>query len=130
MVYALAQTVGLRVMIVPESSHSIWNSVRNGIRRAGKQHCLLLSMTMSNMSHGPFKSGRNHQSLIEAAEVLASNMTIDANTFDELIDGWCRDLHISPDDADKFDDAELPESPNELPLHCAIRNLPVYAPWF
>lgn len=85
---------------------------------------------MSNMSHGPFKSGRNHQSLIEAAEVLASNMTIDANAFDELIDGWCRDLHISPDDADKFDDAELPESPNELPLHRAIRNLPVYAPWF
>ena len=130
-IYALAQTVGLRIMITPESTHSLWNSVRNGLRRAGKQYCLLLSMAMSNMAHGPFKSGRNHQSLIEAAQYLSSNMSADQDAFNDLIDGWCRDLHIESDIGDDLmSDAGLPETPEDIPLHRAIQNLPVYDTWW
>ena len=66
----------LRVYIEPEGCHPLWNGVKNGIRRSGKQVSLLKSMIIANVLHGPFRSGKNQQSFQEAASHMSQVMTI------------------------------------------------------
>ena len=101
----------------------LWNSVRNGVRRAGLQHTTLLSLTMSNCAHGPYASGKNRQSFEEAAEDLSNN--ISQEDFESLQEAICRDRRIDAEqDPDTLPD-DFPECPADLPGLPVIRNLPV-----
>lgn len=120
MIYTLCHQ-GLRLLIQPESTHSLWNDVKNSVRRAGMQHTLLLSSVLSNAAHGPFGSGRNHQSLLESADHLAKNM--DPESFDALVDSMMMDRHLSELD---HDIPGIPSSPDDLPQLPCVKNLPTY----
>ena len=97
----------------------MWNDCRNAIRRGAKQYTLLLSLTMNNMSHGPFKSGRNAQTLSEGAESLAEQMS--EESFDELVESMCVDMQCEPDDD------RIPQSPSMIPGLPLFQKLPVFA---
>ena len=122
MVYCLShEQGGLRTFITPEALHGSWNDIKNSIRRANLQHVLLLGMTMGNVMHGPFKSGRNAQTLQEAVEHLAQNIGI--NEFEELQDLIAGDRQVDPDDE------LVPQSLDDLPkLHC-FRTTPLFVSW-
>ena len=120
MVYTLCHQ-GLRLLIQPESTHSLWNDVKNSVRRAGMQHTLLLSSVLSNAAHGPFGSARNHQSLVESAQHLAKTMDLDM--FDALVDSMMMDRHLSELDHDM---PGIPSSPDELPNLPCVQKLPIY----
>ena len=123
MVYGL-QALGLRIFIQPDFAHQIWNDVKGGVKRGGKQFTFLLSLVMQNMAHGPFKSGRNAQTLRESAEELANKLTLDE--FDSLVDQMEQD-HCHFDDA--VDDPErLPQSPSDIPRLRVFNTLPCFAP--
>lgn len=120
--YALShEQGGLRCWICPESTHAMWNDCRNAIRRSSLQHCLLLGSTMQNLSHGPFKSGRNQQSIQEAAAHLAN--TIRQDDFEELQELMALDLGVD------VDDERVPQYPQDINNLPCIKNLPVFAPW-
>ena len=127
LIYALSHNQGaghpggLRVWISPESTHSQWNDIKNSIRRSSLQHVVLLSTTLSNVAHGPYKSGRNMLSLREAAEDLAATMSDEQ--FSELVDLMAQDQHV------EFDDESLPQSPRDIPDLKCLTTLPVFVPW-
>ena len=108
------------MFIMPEAIHSTWNDARNGLRRAGKQFTLLLSSILNNNSHGPFKGGRNHQSLAEAAADLGSRLS--EAEFATLVEGmWADQSHLEEDQVC------IPETPSEIQHLPAIQNLPPFA---
>ena len=117
--HCLAHELGLRLWIYPEATHASWNDTRNAVRRAQKQHCLLLSAVLSNMVHGPYAGARNQQGLGEAARDLAR--TMGAADFQLLVEQMAFDRHI------EVGDASLPRRPADIPSLPAIRNLPAYA---
>ncbi|CAK9074966.1 Uncharacterized protein SCF082_LOCUS39634 [Durusdinium trenchii] len=118
MLYCLEHELGLRIFAQPETCHSCWNDVRNGVRRAGRQYVLLLAMTMANVMHGPFKSGRNFQTLQESAQSLAHHLSDDE--FNELVDSMASDK--------AFQESEtLPNEKSELPNLPAVTKLPAFA---
>ena len=121
MAYVLSHKIGLRLHIQPESTHSMWNDVRNSVRRSGLQHTLLLCATFCNTAHGPFAGGRNKFTLDEAALNLSSSMSQTA--FDDLCDQMCADQHLEPGDCDAD---MLPQDPSDIPKLAALRNLPPY----
>ena len=121
MIYGL-QELGARIFIQPESCHGMWNDTKNAVRRSGKQYCLLLSLTMSNMAHGPFGSGKNAQSLLEAAESLAH--TISEDDFANLCDSMAMDLNC------ELDDPRIPQSAADIKNLPIFHHLPIYATWF
>lgn len=117
MLYCLEHELGLRIFAQPETCHSCWNDVRNGVRRAGRQYVLLLAMTMANVMHGPFKSGRNFQTLQESAQSLAHHLSDDE--FNELVDSMASDK--------AFQESEtLPNEKSELPNLPAVTKLPAF----
>lgn len=122
MAYALAHEVtngaNLRVWICPESTHASWNNVRCAIRRAGLQYTILLSTTMNNTAHGPYRSGHNQQSFEEAATDLANR--ISEELFQELVEGMAMDRNVD------CDDPSIPQDPAQIPELPAIKNLPVF----
>ena len=122
MVYTLAH-FGLRIFIFPESTHSSWNDVRNAIRRAGLQHVLLLSLTIANVGSGPFGSGRNKQSMQEAAEELSQSMSSDE--FDNLLDMMIQDRCLQCDDG--CDHESLPTTPGDIPKLPIVANHMTFA---
>lgn len=81
----------------------------------------LLGSTMQNLSHGPFKSGRNQQSIQEAAAHLAN--TIRQDDFEELQELMALDLGVD------VDDERVPQYPQDINNLPCIKNLPVFAPW-
>ena len=122
MVYVLSYGLGLRMWIQPESTHSSWNDVKNSCRRSNFQHCLLLATVMSNMAHGPYRSGRNKCTIQEAAKSLVQTMSHEE--FNDLVDRMAIDRAVSESEDDSLPDA--PEQILDLP---AIKNLPVYVAW-
>ena len=80
--------------------------MRNSVRRAGLQHVLLLSLTIANVGAGPFGSGRNKQSMQEAADSLSES--IEAEEFDTLIDMMIQDRGLL------CDDGSLPTTPSDI----------------
>ena len=93
-----------------------------------------MSLTMSNCPHGPFKSGKVHWSLIEAAEHLSS--TMDEAQFNTLFDCMCEDLRAAmgtgQDDQDQqiqiwINEGLLPASKAEIPTLKALVNYPSFA---
>lgn len=113
--------LGLRLFVQPESCHSQWNDVRNGIRRCGLQHTLLLSAVLCNCAHGPFSGAKNSWSLMEAAENLATTMP--AETFDRVVEQMMEDLQLDDEDSES-----LPQQPADLPNLPALKNLPPFVP--
>ena len=119
---------GYRLWIQPECCHSQWNDIRNAIRRSGLQYCLLLSSCMSNVHHGPWKSGRNHQTVLEAAQSLAA--TISQEEFERLLELMFYDHRISYDgDTSALDTTIFPETPADIPKLKALVNYPTFEPW-
>ena len=119
--YALSHEEGkLRTCIIPESTHSMWNNTKNAVRRSSLQHVLLLGSTMSNLAHGPFKSGRNQQSLQESARHLAATMS--QESFEDLQDLMAADRGVD------VDNENIPQEPHQIPDHPAITKLPVFVP--
>lgn len=106
----------LRMWICPESAHNQWNDLKNSIRRSSLQHVILLTTTLANIAHGPYKSGRNMWSLREAAEHLAA--TMDVESFHELLDLMSQDRNVD------VDDESLPQSPAEIPQRKCLCVLP------
>ena len=101
----------------------LWNDTKNSLRRARLQHCMLLAATLSNVQHGPFQGGRNHATLVEAAESLSKSIT--AEQFEDLQDRMMSDRGVQ-DDMDSVND-DFPETPDDLPKLKCVANLPVYA---
>ena len=122
MVYCLShEQGGLRTFIAPEALHGSWNDTKNSIRRANLQHVLLLGTVMGNVMHGPFRSGRNAQTLQEAVEHLSKNIGV--NEFEELQDLIASDRHVDPDDE------SVPQFPEDLPKMDCFRTTPVFVSW-
>lgn len=120
LIYALMhEEGGLRMFISPDSTHAQWNNVRCGIRRAGLQHTILLATIMSNVLHGPFKSGQNRQSFQEGAEHLSQTMSYD--DFLTLVDLMAMDRGVD------VDDPSLPTQPSEIQEQKCIKQLPIFA---
>ena len=117
-IYTLAH-LGMRVFIQPESTHSSWNDVRNSVRRAGLQHVLLLSLTIANVGAGPFGSGRNKQSMQEAADSISES--IKPEEFDTLIDMMIQDRGLL------CDDGSLPTTPSDIPKLPIVANHMTFA---
>ena len=117
MCYALSHELHLRLFIFPESTHCLWNNVRNSIRRTGLQHCLLLASILSNAAHGPFTGGRNFQTLQESAEDLAS---MGRDDFNALVDGMMQDRQC------QADDENIPQTAADIVNLPAVRNLPPF----
>lgn len=82
---------------------------------------MLLAATLSNVQHGPFQGGRNHATLVEAAESLANSITPDQ--FEDLQDRMMSDRGLQDDDMDVDD---VPDTPDDLPKLKCVANLPVY----
>lgn len=120
MAYSLQQ-IGLRMMITPEAMHGLWNDTRNAIRRSGYQYTLLLSTTIGNVLHGPWKSGMNRQTFQEAANDLTTMSDAD---FQELVENMMMDharAGISEEDY-----TDIPESPDDIPSLAAVTQLPPF----
>ena len=113
------------MMIGADACHSHWNDVKNGLRRSNMQHVLLLGTVLSNVAHGPYKSGRNAQTLQEAVSHYAETISFD--DFNDLVDMMAMDKGIDGDHE------SLPDSPDDLPnLECFTR-LPIFVnllTWF
>ena len=118
MVYVLSYSLGLRVWIQPETCHASWNDCKNSVRRAGFQHCLLLSTVINNLGHGPYRSGQNQVTIVEAAESLVKSMSSDQ--FDDLVDRMAMDRGIS------VDDESLPKTPQDILTLPVLKTLPVF----
>lgn len=82
---------------------------------------MLLAATLSNIQHGPFQGGRNHATLVEAAESLAKSITPDQ--FEDLQDRMISDRGLQDSDMDSDD---FPATPDDLPNLKCVANLPVY----
>lgn len=117
MLYGL-QEGGCRIFVQPDTCHQAWNDCRNSIRRAHKQYCILLSLTISNMAHGPYGSARNHQTMQQAAESLSQCISQDG--FDNLVESMCRDMLREPDDP------RVPQCPEDIPRLHVVNHLPIY----
>lgn len=102
----------------------MWNDCKNSIRRACYQHTLLLSSTLSNAAHGPYGSGRNQQSIQEAASSLSKSLSTEE--FEELVDAMLRDRNLH--ETDDYDIPGIPTEPADIPELDCVRRLPVYAP--
>ena len=74
---------------------------------------------MANCLHGPFRSAKNFQTIGEAAEHLAEN--ISQGAFEELQDCMASDRGVDPDD-----DAVIPQHPSDIPKLPCIRTLPLF----
>lgn len=87
------------------------------------QYTLLLASVLSNYCHGPFGSGQNKQSLIEASVSFSQYLAENPDDFDNLVDLILQDRHLS-----EFDDADenIPDSPEDIPNLKCITNYPVY----
>lgn len=73
---------------------------------------------MANCLHGPYRSAKNFQTIGEAAEHLAENISQEA--FEELQDCMAADLGVDPDDD------VIPQQPSDIPKLPCIRNLPLF----
>ncbi|CAE7678218.1 unnamed protein product [Symbiodinium sp. CCMP2592] len=71
------------------SCHPMWNTVKGGIRRSGKQIAYLKFFICVGVLHGPYGSGKNRQSFQEAAESWARNLSFDE--FQELQENMIQD---------------------------------------
>ena len=111
----------LRMLVTPEATHMLWNDVKNSMRRARLQHTMLLAATLSNVHHGPFQGGRNHATLIEAAESLARSIT--SQQFEDLQDRMMSDIGVHDE---SLPGDEFPDTPDDIPRLKCIQNLPVY----
>ena len=121
MVYALChQEGGLRLWISPETLHSNWNDTRNGVRRSGYQHVMLLSTVMSNMAHGPYRSGQNFRTIQEAVQDYIAN--IGSDSWDDLCDAIAQDKHTTADDE------TIPQEPADLANMECFQTLPIFDP--
>lgn len=124
-IYSLCNE-GLRLHITPEAGHTAWNNVKNAIRRSSLQHTMLLASVLSNCSHGPFRSGRNLQTLQEASHSFAAKLRSSDELFDGLVELMLSDRRLF--DTDFVQPDEIPESADDIPgLHC-INHFPVFAP--
>ncbi len=119
MVYALShEQGGLRAFICPEALHSCWNDTKNAIRRSNLQHVLLLATCMNNVVHGPFRSGRNQQTLQESVADFAKR--VDFNQFEELVELIAHDRFL------EADDDSLPQCPEELLKMACFTKTPAF----
>lgn len=119
MIYALQhEQVGLRMMIGADACHSHWNDIKNSLRRSNMQRVLLLGTILNNVAHGPYKSGRNSQTLQEAVAHYSESISIDE--FQDLVEMMAMDKKIDADHE------SLPTCPEDLPnLECFTR-LPIF----
>ena len=110
----------LLLYVEPESLHCVWNDLKNSFKRADFQPALLLGLTISQMSHGPFLSAGHQWTKQRTAEVIAE--TIDDTEFQSLRESMLKDRYGSMN--------EIPQTPQEIPELSNVRNLPIFVPWF
>ena len=72
--YMLLYHLGLRGTIEPEVLHSKWNDAKRSLRNACMMGCVLKGTVMTNLSHGFFLGGKNHQQKEEVLEHLSRAM--------------------------------------------------------
>ena len=83
-IYALVSR-GARIHIEPEALHPLWNMNKGALRRADLQASFLKGTLMSQVEHGPFFSGTNKLTKLDAARHRAECMT--DQEFQELQEG-------------------------------------------
>ena len=113
--WSLMFRANLRMHCEPEALHGLWNTVKNGAKRAGLQGALLLGTLMANCSQGPFTSGGNLLSKQRAAEHLAETMS--SQDFAQL------QAAMQADREGEGPDCEIPQSPEDLPQLRDVRTL-------
>ena len=94
----------------------MWNDLKNAFKRAELQPALLLGIVLSQMAHGPFLSGGHQYTRQETCEIIAQQLSHDE--FQALREAMLRDRY--------YDDAEVPESPEDLPTLSSVANLPIF----
>lgn len=77
---------------------------------------MLLSTVMTNVSHGPYKSARNFQTIQESAKHFSE--VVGPDVWDELVDAIASDRHVSADDD------QIPQEPSEFPNMLCFTKLP------
>ena len=75
--YMLIYHLGLRATIEPEVLHSKWNDAKRALKACGLMGAVLKGTVMSNLSHGFFLGGKNHQQKEEVLEHLARDLNIE-----------------------------------------------------
>ena len=75
--HVLQYGCNLRVYAEGEPLHPYWNNCKCALKRAGFQPALLLGALMSNVDHGPYRSGQNLALKQEAAEHWVRNVSED-----------------------------------------------------
>jgi len=73
-IYALVSR-GARIHIEPEALHPLWNINKGSLKRADLQAAFLKGTLMSQVEHGPFFSGTNKLTKLDAARHRADRMT-------------------------------------------------------
>ncbi|CAK8995796.1 unnamed protein product [Durusdinium trenchii] len=106
--HALSFNSRLRLYTEPDSLHSFWNDLKNSYKRADLQPALLLGITLSQMSHGPFTSGSNQYTRVQTAELLSEILTEDE--FQALREAMLRDRGGREDYVN-----HIPEQKEDLP---------------
>lgn len=120
LIYTLCHEAAMRLWISPESCHCCWNDVRNSLRRSNFQHVLLLSATMINTQHGPYKNAKNKQRILESAEYYALNSSPD--DFANLQDCMCADNGV-----EDVEDCDLiPKDPSDIQSLKCVTTLPPF----
>ena len=76
MLYALLYHCHLRGHVDPEVLHSKWNDAKRAIAESGLTGASLKGTLMSNLNHGYFLGGKNHQQKQEVLETLARKLDI------------------------------------------------------
>lgn len=120
--HALSFNSRLRLYTEPDSLHSFWNDLKNSYKRADLQPALLLGITLSQMSHGPFTSGPNQYTRVQTAELLSEILTEDE--FQALREAMLRDRGGREDYVN-----HIPEQKEDLPSLAAVQNLSIYVAW-
>eukprot|EP00435_Cladocopium_sp_Y103_P032780 s324_g8.t1 len=75
--YALLYHTHLRGLADPEVLHSKWNDAKRALSQAGLVGASLKGTLMSNLNHGYFLGGKNHQRKQEVLESLAHRLPIE-----------------------------------------------------
>ena len=75
---------------------------------------------MNNVLHGPFKSGKNRLTAVQAAEFLATKLEDNPDDFEHLRELMASDLGID------VDDDQLPANATDIPTLPCLKSLPSF----